>query len=129
MFKVSPRHIIVKDCSPTKNIIVTLRPTVPILPFMNLSGTDSVIVSVLIPEKGRVVVDKCSVELKTEDITYGKNITINGICDNQDDRRQSYSFRFKPETSSLDWFAGIYLMPSFQVLLLVLLVIKIPLSS
>jgi hypothetical protein len=88
---------------------------------MNLPGTDNVVVSVLIPQKNKAqrrqaAVDKCKIELKTKDITYGKTITIRGICDNQQDERQSYFYHFKPETSSPSWSdLGMYRMPAVKV--------------
>lgn len=101
-----------------ENITVTLRPTVPILPPLGLTGTDSVVVSVLIPQEKKVFVDKCSVELWTQDIIRGKTITISEICDEQKgNTNTSYSYlvHFKPETSNPDWFSGVYDMPSMQV--------------
>lgn len=75
---------------------------------MNVPGSDSVDVSVLIPQKYKLqrrqaVVDKCHLKLKTEDITRGKTITIRGVCDNQLDKQRSYCFRFKSKSSSLSW--------------------------
>ena len=98
----------VKECNVAENITVTLRPTVPVLPDPNVPGSDSVDVSVLIPQKYKTerrqaAVDKCLVQLRTEDIARGKTITIKGVCDNQMDQMRSYSFRFKPKSTSLSW--------------------------
>ncbi|XP_031570867.1 von Willebrand factor D and EGF domain-containing protein-like [Actinia tenebrosa] len=115
--EVSPRITDI-NCKVKKNVTVTLRPTVPILSPLGLVGIDSVVVSVLIPQERKVFVDKCSVELRTEDINRGKTITISGICDEQEgntNTSHSYLFHFKPETSSPDWFSGVYEMPSMQL--------------
>lgn len=85
----------------------------PILPFMNLPGINSLIVYVMIPEKANVSVDKCRVELNTLHINHGKKININGICGEAN--HTSYLFHFKPETSSPNWFSGVYQMPSVMV--------------
>lgn len=113
--------MIVKECSASTNITVTLRPTVPILKHKNIIDTDKVGVTILVPERYRnqrrqAAVDKCSIELKTEDITNGKTVTIIGICDGKEEEgAQTYFFYFKPESSSPHWTSFLYKMPALQV--------------
>ncbi|XP_031570892.1 von Willebrand factor D and EGF domain-containing protein-like, partial [Actinia tenebrosa] len=116
--EVSPRHIFVKECKGDRNATVTLRPTVPFLPAR--FGLDSVTVSILIPEKYKAqkqqaAVDKCSVDLTTQDMTKGQSIAISGICDNLNEDRQSYLFHFRPATSNPFWNSVAYRMPSLKV--------------
>lgn len=113
--------MIVKECNVSTNITVTLRPTVPILKFNQNDNTDNVVVNLHVPEKYRnqrrqAAVDKCSVDLKTEDIYEGKTITIKGICDGKENEgAQTYFFYFEQKTTNPHWISFKYKMPALQV--------------
>lgn len=116
--QVNPtHHLIVKECEPDKIVIVTFRPTVPVVPD-DFSVLDYVPVKIYVPDqyKGKnrqSAVDTCDLKLKTEDMKIGKKLKIKGVCDNQNEGVTTLDYHFAIESNHQFW--GYYRPPSVRV--------------
>lgn len=97
---------------------ITLRPTVPVV---LVDGINYIELKVYVPRRYKgnnkqSVLDSCSLKLRTEDIKYGKQLEIKGICDNQEETDTSLEYHFFPEGSTHPlWGYYRYSLPSVRV--------------
>lgn len=108
-----------KECRPETTVSVNFKPTVPITYDEHLKK-HSLKIKIYVPEKykyesKRSVLDKCELELRTEDMKYGKNVTFKGICNNQDENAAVLDYHFTVKANTRIIWAT-YRLPSVRVM-------------
>jgi hypothetical protein len=78
--------------------VVTIRPTVPVVPMPG-SGGNFVRLSVYLPYHygtalKQAAASTCDVKLRSTDITYGVKIEFKGVCDIQNEEKTDLEFHF-----------------------------------